>query len=176
MYAVLNLEGRALQVNSLLETEGGKVLGILVQHLSVENLVTVRIVQPSSWRSGLRWDTPNDQSSSGPDVLPFSERVLGHRGDWEGELGEAWDGGNSDHCLEAGRGNGGRMRGDVSASMGRVQKGSWDPQDDPSVQESLHPKARWIILLRPDHPSCPLTATQCPTHRVLPATNGTDGI
>jgi hypothetical protein len=34
-YTVRNLDGRALQVNALLEAEGGKVLGILVQHLSV---------------------------------------------------------------------------------------------------------------------------------------------
>ena len=48
MYAARNPEVRALQVNPLLETEGGKVLGILVQHLSVENLVAVRNIQPSS--------------------------------------------------------------------------------------------------------------------------------
>jgi len=48
MYAAYNLEGHALQVNPLLETEGGEVLCILVQHLSIENLVAVQIVQPSS--------------------------------------------------------------------------------------------------------------------------------
>ena len=48
IYAARNPEGRALQVNPLLETEGGEVLGILVQYLSVENLVAVRKVQPSS--------------------------------------------------------------------------------------------------------------------------------
>jgi len=48
MYAVRNLEESALQVDALLETERGKVLGILVQHLSVENLITMLIVQPSS--------------------------------------------------------------------------------------------------------------------------------
>ena len=69
---------------------------------------------------GFDRDTPDDQSSSGPDALPFPERVLGHRGDWEGELGEAWGGGNSDHVLEASRGEGGRMRGEASTSMGRA--------------------------------------------------------
>ena len=63
---------------------------------------------------------PNDQSSSGPDVLPFSERILGYRGDWEGELGEAWGGGDSNHCPGVGRGKDDRMRGDVPTSMGRV--------------------------------------------------------
>lgn len=41
MYAAHNLEGHALQVNALLEAEGGKVLGILVLHLSVENLIAI---------------------------------------------------------------------------------------------------------------------------------------
>ena len=45
MYAAHDLEGRALQVNALLEAEGGKVLGILVLHLSVENLIAVEIAQ-----------------------------------------------------------------------------------------------------------------------------------
>ena len=40
-YAVRNMVGCALQVDALLEAEGGKVLGILVQYLSVENLITV---------------------------------------------------------------------------------------------------------------------------------------
>ena len=47
IYAPHNLEGHGLQVNALLETEGSKVLGILVHHLSVENLIAVWTVQPS---------------------------------------------------------------------------------------------------------------------------------
>ena len=49
IYAIHNLGECALQVNALLETEGSEVLGILVQHLSVENLVAIWITQPSEW-------------------------------------------------------------------------------------------------------------------------------
>lgn len=41
MYAIHNLRGRALQVNTLLKAEGSKVLGVLVQHLSVENFIAI---------------------------------------------------------------------------------------------------------------------------------------
>jgi len=47
IHAPHNLEGCTLQVNALLEAEGSEVLGILVQDLSVENLIAIRIAQPS---------------------------------------------------------------------------------------------------------------------------------
>jgi len=127
MYAVHNLEGRTLQVNALLEAEGGKVWSILVQHLSVENLIAIWITRPSLGGWDFSRDAPNDQSSSGPDVLPLSEWILWHRGDREVELCEAWGGGSGDHCPRGGRGKGGRKMGDVSASMSRVYKGGCDP-------------------------------------------------
>ena len=37
--AARNPEGNTLQVNPLLEAEGGEVLGVFVLHLSVENLI-----------------------------------------------------------------------------------------------------------------------------------------
>lgn len=39
VYAVDNFEESASQIDPLLEAKGGKVLGVLVLHLSVENLV-----------------------------------------------------------------------------------------------------------------------------------------
>jgi len=127
MYAIHNLEGRALQVNALLEAEGGEVLSILVQHLSIKDLIAIWITQLSPGDWDFSNGVPNDQSSSGPDVLPLSEWILRHRADREAELCEAWDGGSGDHYPRAGRGKGGRKRGCVSASMSRVYKGRWDP-------------------------------------------------
>lgn len=104
MYAGSNLEGCALQLDALLETEGGEVLGVLVQDFSVENLITGWIVKQSLRGQNLGKDSPDDQSSSCSDVLPIPERILGQRGDWEVELCETWGGGNCDwHCLEASR-------------------------------------------------------------------------
>ena len=42
IYAGRNLKWCTLQVDALLKAESGKVLGILVQHLSVENLIAIR--------------------------------------------------------------------------------------------------------------------------------------
>lgn len=140
-------------------------MGILVQHLSIEDLVTVWILQPSTRDRRFRADVPNDQSGGGSDELALSKRILGHRGDWEGELSEAWGGGNGDHCLEARREEGGRKRGNISASMGRVYKERRDPQDDPFVQESLHPTAdprSPVLSINRD------SVAEAPTSRVLP--------
>lgn len=41
IYTAGNPDGCALQVDPLLKAEGGEVLGILVLHLSVENLIAV---------------------------------------------------------------------------------------------------------------------------------------
>ena len=46
IYAPHNLGGCTLQVDALLEAEASEVLGILVQNLSVENLIAIRIAQP----------------------------------------------------------------------------------------------------------------------------------
>ena len=45
IYAPHDLEGSTLQADALLEAEGSEVLGILVQDLSVENLIAIRIAQ-----------------------------------------------------------------------------------------------------------------------------------
>ena len=117
IYAVRNLKGRVLQVNALLKAGGSEVLGILVLDISVENLIAIWNAQPPLGDGDFDKDAPNNQGSSGPDVLSLSEGILGHRCDGEVELGEAWGGGSGDRRLVAGRGKGGRKRGYVSASV-----------------------------------------------------------
>lgn len=126
IYAVRGLGGRALQVNSLLEAEGGKILGILVLHLSIENLIAVGGLKSSvgSWNSSR--DAPDNQGSSAPDVLSFSKRIPGYQGNWEVEVGEARCGGDGDH-LEVGGGKVCREGGEVPGTMVKVLKPRWDP-------------------------------------------------
>jgi len=45
IYAIYNLEGHVLQVDALLEAEGSEVLGILILHLSIENLIAISNAQ-----------------------------------------------------------------------------------------------------------------------------------
>jgi hypothetical protein len=103
IYVVRDIEGNTLQVNSLLEAESSKVLGILVLHLSVENLVALGSSKSSAGDYNFSGDPPNDQGSSSPDIVSLPERVLGHRAGRKVEFCETWSGSNGDHCLETGR-------------------------------------------------------------------------
>jgi hypothetical protein len=127
MNAVHDLEWDEIQVDSLLEAEGSKVLGVLVLHLSVKNLITFDNSQSSLGYYNLSRNSPNDQSGSSPDILPLSERILWCRADWEVEFSEAWGGSSSDHCLEADRRKVGRERGRTNVPMVRAFKQGWDP-------------------------------------------------
>jgi hypothetical protein len=121
IYAI-HVLGKALQINSLLEAECGEILGILVLHLSVENLVAFGGSQSSVGEKGPGRNAPNNQGGSVPDVLSLSERILGYRGNWKVEFGEAGSGGGGDHCPEAGGRKFCREGGEAPVTMVKVLK------------------------------------------------------
>lgn len=67
------------QVNPLLETEAREIVGVLVHGLAIENLVASSARELQRHNALASKHTPDDQSRSGLDPLPVSERVLGHR-------------------------------------------------------------------------------------------------
>ena len=171
MYAIRNLVGRALQVDALLETEGGKVLGILVQHLSVENLIAICIVRPPRGTITSVGTHPMIRAAALLMYLPSPSGFLG-----TGVIGKL-------SSVRRGAVVAATMVLRFAEERTAVREMFLRPwvgfiRGGGILKMTPLPESRFIQQpggsLSPDHPSCPLTATRWPTSRVLPTTNGVD--